>query len=275
MGEKSVSSIETLGERLKIAREKKGLSIEDVQKETKIHSTVLRAIEEGRCDDILTPTYVYSFLKKYSQYLGLDTRDISKEYAEIHKKNPSAAIAISSVEEADRSAALRRLMFLAGIALIIFITFLVLKFAWSKASPFLKNIGKKSVAVERYKGKKQGSLKPVQVKSSTKEAVRKADDTKKPDVSIKETAKVKPEPFKMTIKVNRDVMVKVKKDGTALFGRVLPKGSSETISASSKVELYTARGEAIEIIINGKSYGSPGRGILKNIEITSLGVKVK
>ncbi len=42
-------SIAGIGEILKQAREKRSISIDQVQKETRIHSTVLRALEEGRC----------------------------------------------------------------------------------------------------------------------------------------------------------------------------------------------------------------------------------
>ena len=65
-------SLVSIGEKLKSARERKALTIDQVQKDTKIHSTVLRALEEGRCDEILTPTYVKRFLNKYSHHLGLE-----------------------------------------------------------------------------------------------------------------------------------------------------------------------------------------------------------
>ena len=81
--EKKVSAVD-IGDRLRQAREKKGLTIEQAQKQTRIHSTVLSALEDGRCDDILTPNYVKSFLKEYSNYLGFDHRAIVSEYLAIH-----------------------------------------------------------------------------------------------------------------------------------------------------------------------------------------------
>ena len=81
--EKKVTAVD-IGERLRQAREKKGLTIEQAQKQTRIHSTVLTALEDGRCDDILTPNYVKSFLKEYSSYLGFDHRAIVSEYLAIH-----------------------------------------------------------------------------------------------------------------------------------------------------------------------------------------------
>ena len=74
-------SMAGLGEKLRQAREKRGLTLEQVQKQTLMHSTVIAALEDGKCDDILTPTYVRSFLKKYSSFLGLDPKEILSEYS--------------------------------------------------------------------------------------------------------------------------------------------------------------------------------------------------
>ena len=63
----------SVGKRLREAREKKSLTIEQVQKQTKIHSTVLIGLEEGRPSDTLTDTYIRSFLKKYAQFLSINS----------------------------------------------------------------------------------------------------------------------------------------------------------------------------------------------------------
>ena len=57
----NVNIMITIGESLKKAREAKNITIAQAQKQTSIHSTVITALEEGRCDEILTPTYVKSF----------------------------------------------------------------------------------------------------------------------------------------------------------------------------------------------------------------------
>ena len=84
-------SAAAIGESLRRAREKKSVTVDQAQKQTHIHSTVITALEEGRCDDILTPNYVKSFLKEYSSYLGFDHQAVVSEYLSIHpelkKKN--------------------------------------------------------------------------------------------------------------------------------------------------------------------------------------------
>src|SRR3989338_3940960 len=87
-----------IGERLKEAREKKSLTIEQAQKQTHIHSAVLIALEEGKCDEMLTQTYVKSFLKKYSTFLGLDPKEIINAYSALHPELESRAVNVPSPE---------------------------------------------------------------------------------------------------------------------------------------------------------------------------------
>ena len=82
-------------------------------------------------------------------------------------------------------------------------------------------------------------------------------------------------PFTLTLKVRNPVMVQLKKDGVPIFKRVLPKGTEETLAVDNSVSMVIGRAEAIEIIVNGKSLGSPGRGVIRNLEVTSNGMRVR
>jgi len=67
----------------------------------------------------------------------------------------------------------------------------------------------------------------------------------------------------------------VKKDGVVLFNRVLAKGLVESFTADDKIEIYVAKAEAIELVLDGKSLGSPGKGVIKNLEVTKKGIRIK
>jgi cytoskeletal protein RodZ len=79
-----------IGQKLRAAREKKPLTIDQVQKQTRIHSAVIKALEDGRLDEMLTPTYVRSFLRKYAEHLGLDGRQFLSEYANLRRADQSS-----------------------------------------------------------------------------------------------------------------------------------------------------------------------------------------
>ena len=62
-----------IGERLIEAREERGLTLEDAERDTRISRRYLRALEDEAFDIIPAPVYARGFLRSYSQYLGLET----------------------------------------------------------------------------------------------------------------------------------------------------------------------------------------------------------
>lgn len=62
-----------VGEILRTTREERGISIEDVEKATKIRAKFIEAIEEEQFHRIPSLVYTKGFIKNYSDYLGLDT----------------------------------------------------------------------------------------------------------------------------------------------------------------------------------------------------------
>ena len=250
-------SITEIGERLREAREKKGVTIEQAQKHTHIHSTVLSALENGKCDDILTPNYVKSFLKEYAGYLGFDHQKIVSEYLAIHPELRSKNINLGAgfdQASADLSKAIRIarsvIIFLLLISLVVFVS--------SKSVSFFKNLK----AVKKTKTSKYGKAAARNIPASVK-------------TTASRNGTARNAPFNMTLRVKNPVMVQLKRDGVTIFKRVLPKGTEETFSANSSISMFVARAEAVEIIVNGQSLGSPGRGVIRDLEVTSNGVRIR
>ena len=229
----------SLGEKLKIAREARSLDIGQVQKQTHINSRVLIALEEGRCDEILTPTYVRGFIKKYALFLGLDARDILKEYSSLNEDEGTPQL--SFTPDGGLYPTLRRFAF------ILFFVLLLALFLFSAI--WIGGAVKRSVA----SGKK----------------------TRPPAVALRnpEAPVAKSGPFTLTLKIKKAVFIKATKDGSHIFSRVFTKGIPESIRADKKVELCIADAGSVELILNGKSIGSPGRGVIENLEVTSRGIK--
>lgn len=65
-----------IGERLKEAREEKGLSLEDIQQKTKIQNRYLQAIEEDNLDDLPGKFYARAFIKEYALAVDLDPSEL-------------------------------------------------------------------------------------------------------------------------------------------------------------------------------------------------------
>ncbi|MFA4981649.1 MAG: helix-turn-helix transcriptional regulator [Candidatus Omnitrophota bacterium] len=274
--ESTAISMAGLGEKLKEAREKKGLTIEETQKHTHIHSSVIRALEEGRCDEMLTPTYVKSFLKKYSQYLGLDQKETQKAYAAVHPELQNQVINMPSPLE-DRSFSIGGLMRFARSVIIFIVVVFIFAFVWNKAVHFLKEVRlshasrpvKAAKTVPRQTAARKSNVAPARTssrKEAPKEEVNRSDS---PRITVSKNT-----PLKLSLTVKQAVLIGLKADDRLIFKRVMPKGSVETFTAKNSFNIYVAKAESIELSLNGQSF-SPGKGVVENIEITRKGIRVK
>src|SRR5688500_3831221 len=71
-----------VGERLRVAREEKGLSLEDVARQTRIPIRHLEHIERGEWEALPAITYSVGFARSYANVVGLDGPAIGAELRE-------------------------------------------------------------------------------------------------------------------------------------------------------------------------------------------------
>ncbi|MDR0623266.1 MAG: helix-turn-helix domain-containing protein [Treponema sp.] len=72
--------MESLGEKLKTARESKGLNFDQVSRETNIAGRYLEALEAEDFSGFPGEPYVTGFLRNYSEYLGLNVQEMLSLY---------------------------------------------------------------------------------------------------------------------------------------------------------------------------------------------------
>ena len=68
------------GKTLKQVRERMGVEIQTISKETKINIKILEWIEEEAFERLPALVYLRGFLKSYAQSLGLDSQKVIEEY---------------------------------------------------------------------------------------------------------------------------------------------------------------------------------------------------
>ncbi|NMC73999.1 MAG: helix-turn-helix domain-containing protein [Geobacteraceae bacterium] len=71
---------QTVGSRLRLAREKKGLSLEDAARVTRISKGYLDALEEGNYSRLPSDAYARGFLRAYAQFLGIEAQIVPGLY---------------------------------------------------------------------------------------------------------------------------------------------------------------------------------------------------
>jgi cytoskeletal protein RodZ len=260
-------NIETAGYRLKKIRQEKGLSLEDVQKKTKIHPNVLRAIE-GDSISNLSPIYLKGFIKIYCGYLGLEAKDfigpsgqqspkpalnatVGRPIGTRIEKKPSSFIKDVSVKlgAIKPLVNLKKIIIFIVIAVIfIFLVMSLIKFASSRS---------KRSRLERVKISMPISAPKAEVKQTkvTKELVT---------------------GFALGIFARGKSWISAKVDGKVVFHGVLARGRSETWQVKDKVELALGDAGAVELQVNDQRFTNLGRHgqSLKNIVINKDGLKI-
>src|SRR4051812_11118753 len=74
-----------IGRTLELARKERGLSLSEVEQETKIRARYLRELERENFKG-LPPVYVQGSLKTYANFLGLDGEALTRELR--HRQQP-------------------------------------------------------------------------------------------------------------------------------------------------------------------------------------------
>ncbi|MBN2160647.1 MAG: DUF4115 domain-containing protein [Spirochaetes bacterium] len=72
--------MESIGEKLRQAREARKITIKDVVKETNISPVYLQALEEEKFDKFPSETYLIGFMRTYAEFLKLDVEAIVQSY---------------------------------------------------------------------------------------------------------------------------------------------------------------------------------------------------
>ncbi|MFH1970392.1 MAG: helix-turn-helix domain-containing protein [Verrucomicrobiota bacterium] len=83
--------MESIGQILKAARERRQISISDVAVATKMTSTFVQAIEADDFDALVAPIYARGFIKLYAECVGLDPMPLLKQFDVSSRAGPALA----------------------------------------------------------------------------------------------------------------------------------------------------------------------------------------
>ena len=272
--------MESAGARIKKVRLEKGLSLEEVHKKTKIHLDILRAIEEDSFIN-LSPVYVKGFLKIYSKFLGVDSKDYianSQESQNIVKVPDTLATPPSFLKKASlklfsfRAIPLPIKKFFVVILVSIFLSIGLFNLGRIIASKWHLALPKATIpASAQPKTNKQKKVVPT-----------KAEKAEVVVTAAKDQLPLKPQReeaisgIRLGIHAKEDCWIQLKTDGKVVFKNILRKGRTENWQAKDKIEISLNNAGGVDLEINGKLISSLGRKgqALKDILITQEGMTI-
>lgn len=277
------------GEELKSIREEKGYSMLEVSKNTKISASVLRALEEGRIDNI-DPIYLKGFIKIYCRFLGLKWEDFLKEHplpSEAKHAHRQASTAQEPKEPSAKSHAQKVfspsafilknkkiiIISLLSIAALLFVM-LVLRGCVFVLKKFASRVvAQKTAVVQPKKPSKTVSKQTPSTKTQTPRQDTQSSPAQALTPAVKEQ---KPKEITLVIRAQENSFLTVRVDGKLVYQRMLSKGKAENWIAKEKIELSVGNAGGVTLEINGKVFSSLGRRgqAIKNIVITHEGLKI-
>ncbi|MEP7059141.1 MAG: helix-turn-helix transcriptional regulator [Actinomycetota bacterium] len=210
-----------VGPALRKARERRGITVGEVSRDTKLGVDQIRALEDESFDEMLGEAHVRGALGTYSRYLGLDPDKVSRAYSR-HAEDlepPPPPAKMGTVERAIAAARIRdnqRFLQIAALAIIaVAIVFGLLS-------------------------RSHGTPPPAALGTATPTPV--------PLDQQVQAVVVATEKLEMTVTA----------DGTTSIWH-MAKGESRTATAQQTLVLELARGVLAHIVVNGRDLGTPGR----------------
>ncbi|MBI4062427.1 helix-turn-helix domain-containing protein [Candidatus Gottesmanbacteria bacterium] len=134
--------MKTVGSIFRQAREKKRLTLDDVERATKIRKKFLSDIEQDDYTNLPSPAYAKGFVKNYSDFLGLDGTNVLAYFRRQTKEASKSSLLPKRVDAALAPAPLRMtpgrfLGLLVGALVIMFIGYLGLQYRTIQLPPAL------------------------------------------------------------------------------------------------------------------------------------------
>jgi transcriptional regulator with XRE-family HTH domain len=246
-----VESRQQAGERLRQAREAKGITLEEAQARTKVHIGILRSLEKGAVPDDINQVYLRGLIRIYANYLKADAATIIEEF-DIGTPMTDQPATISKEEP---PSSMPELASIIKLAAIIIATLLMMVLFFSLVKKIVR-----AVTVRR----------PAKIVEPVKIAAP-AEKVENIPVAVE-----KPKSVSLAVQAKRNSWLHVKADGKTVFQGVFRRGSSETWVAKEKLDLSLGDAGAVELAINDKRIpplGKRGEAI-KNIKITKEGISV-
>lgn len=239
-----------LGQELRAAREAKGLTLDDVERATRIRAKYLAALEAEAFATLPSAIQARGFLNNYAQFLGLPVADLLADYAKLTAQKSARAWG-ASAPPATRNTLTRArpLRFISAdllIALIISVA-LGLLLLWGGTQIL-------------------STLQPAPTASPTALATPTFALTPTPTSPVVEIAPTQPFPTPLPnytgvhvlIRAEQRLWVRVNVDGAPVFAGLLPPGESREFIGQTLVELVTGNGKGTHIIWNGVDQGTLG-----------------
>ncbi|HWP96184.1 MAG TPA: RodZ domain-containing protein [Syntrophomonadaceae bacterium] len=224
------------GQRLRDERLKQGLSLDEIEEETKIRKYYIEALEREDFRALPPPVYASGFVKRYAVMLGLDEQDMVREFKERaygpeEEPEPEQIVEPLPVKE-KKPLPVKNI-----IAGLVFLG-LVLWLGSYPASCIARRGQEKVTPTQPQVGQKQNTNSPTQ--TPVKPAIQTAG-------------------LKVKVDAVQRSWLSVTVDGKNVYTGTMAVGDSKTFEGTSNVHIHTGNAGGIKLSLNGQEVPALGK----------------
>lgn len=284
----------TLGQRLKAERERRGLTIEKLAADTRIHARHFEAIEEDRAADLPSGFFYRSFVRQYARLLQLpetdympaiqrslddEAREMNGKETALPQRNldlPPMPTGRSNV----RLEAERWLVRLAALTVVIAGSSGLYYFylQWRNAPPTPAEqagpvVSESPAAI----GSPVASVPqpPAQTNTATPAVAQPPSESSQAASPLTTPDPAASAPLRLTLVASADTWLQLTADGRVLFSDLLRTGQARTFSGNSFMRLRLGNAGGVSMEFNGAAIPPAGPiGHVRTVEFTIDGARV-
>lgn len=237
----------SFGEKLRLEREMRGVSLREIADATKISVRFLRALEEDRIEVLPGGLFPRSFVRQYALCLGLDAEALASEFSALHATE-------TPIERRPTIPVLTRgplvtpgQVLLAAAALVLVV--LALRRSGEPAG----------------RGRAESAPAPVAAAPAVLPT-----DRVYPSPGGLPAAVAPREDLVLALTAEQACWVEARADGATVLSRVLAEGETQTLSARGEIVLSVGNAGALSVRVNDRPALPLGRSgeVRRNIVIT-------
>jgi len=239
-----------VGQRLKEERLRQGLSLEEIEEETKIRKYYLQALEEENFQVLPPQVYATGFVKRYAKFLGLNEAELSEQF----KREAYAEEEEAPVIQVNEPLTPINKVVLPWSNILVGIIFLVLAF-WigNYIADYLSDRG-----IQEAQPQTPGIQQPAEQTPETNE-----EPSETPLPSTTPVALLE-------LKTTQPCWLLIVVDGETQFTGTLPAGEERVFEGKDLIYVKAGNAGGLEITFNGESQGVLGApGEVKEMEFAA------
>jgi cytoskeleton protein RodZ len=262
--------MESLGNDLRVVREQKNLTLEQIADDTRIRAHYLQCLEEARYGDLPGGIYIRAFLRTYCDYLGIDSQaaleKLDTELSPPVEKPPRSTVRIPQASSSSRSSAL----IVWSAMLLVSVTGLYFSRTWiaSVFSPYFSGPSLKPFVSPA------APATPISTPSMTEDtapAIQRGAPTvpqdspfeSPPESSPKNLQPETPSPAPASLKIELEALeacwLSISTDGVHATSILLQPGNDQSFNASDHIYIILGNAGGVKVKINGKLTKTLGR----------------